>query len=353
MLGMLLLAIADLRALLTTADLAAAMSVEGLLGTDRVFAADLQALRPQVGQAASAANMRAVLAGSPICRLATEGLHRVQDAYSLRCAPQVHGARATRSSTPRWSPAASSPPPSTTRWSRSTAGSSRTATSTARRSPTCSTSWRSSRRRREHERAAHRPVPRRGPQPRPAAVPRRRPRRRLGPHDRASTRRPRSSRAEAARRAGSVDSIPSSAMQEDHVSMGWSAARKLRRSIDGAHPVLAIELLTARGRSTCARRCAGAGHRRGGRAAARDGRRPRPDRYLAPEIERPSSSRTGRLRGAVPPPSEVRASGVPLTQERHGVKALDRGEPHPSRAPRGTELTRSGLAAGGGAADAA
>ena len=43
----------------------------------------------------------------------------------------------------------------------------------------------------------------------------------------------------------SVDSIPSSAMQEDHVSMGWSAARKLRRAIDGLRRVLAIELLTA------------------------------------------------------------------------------------------------------------
>jgi histidine ammonia-lyase len=43
----------------------------------------------------------------------------------------------------------------------------------------------------------------------------------------------------------SVDSIPTSAMQEDHVSMGWSAARKLRRSIDGLQRVLAIELLTA------------------------------------------------------------------------------------------------------------
>jgi histidine ammonia-lyase len=43
----------------------------------------------------------------------------------------------------------------------------------------------------------------------------------------------------------SVDSIPSSAMQEDHVSMGWAAARKLRRSIDGLGRVLAIEVLTA------------------------------------------------------------------------------------------------------------
>ena len=43
----------------------------------------------------------------------------------------------------------------------------------------------------------------------------------------------------------SVDSIPSSAMQEDHVSMGWAAGLKLRRAIDGLRRVLAIELLTA------------------------------------------------------------------------------------------------------------
>jgi histidine ammonia-lyase len=43
----------------------------------------------------------------------------------------------------------------------------------------------------------------------------------------------------------SVDSIPSSAMQEDHVSLGWSAARKLLRAVDGLTRVLAIEILTA------------------------------------------------------------------------------------------------------------
>ena len=59
MLGMLVLALADLRRLLATADVAAAMSVEALLGTDAVFAADLHALRPHPGQAASAANLRA------------------------------------------------------------------------------------------------------------------------------------------------------------------------------------------------------------------------------------------------------------------------------------------------------
>src|SRR5699024_1987369 len=66
MLGMLTLALADLDVVLRTADIAAAMSIEGLLGTDRILAADLQALRPHPGQALVAANMRAVLAGSPI-----------------------------------------------------------------------------------------------------------------------------------------------------------------------------------------------------------------------------------------------------------------------------------------------
>src|SRR4051794_15547496 len=93
MLAMLILAIADLRRLLTTADIAAAMSVEAQMGTDRVFAADLQALRPQVGQALSAANLTRVLAGSGVMASHREDrFHRVQDAYSLRCSPQVHGA---------------------------------------------------------------------------------------------------------------------------------------------------------------------------------------------------------------------------------------------------------------------
>jgi histidine ammonia-lyase len=91
-LGLLVLALADLVALLQAADVAAAMSVEALLGTDRAFAADLIALRPQVGQDASAANLRRMLAGSAIVASHREGDSRVQDAYSLRCTPQVHGA---------------------------------------------------------------------------------------------------------------------------------------------------------------------------------------------------------------------------------------------------------------------
>ena len=66
MLGMLVLAITDLRRLLKVADITAAMSVEGLLGTDDVFAEDLQRLRPHPGQRASAANLRVLMAGSEI-----------------------------------------------------------------------------------------------------------------------------------------------------------------------------------------------------------------------------------------------------------------------------------------------
>jgi histidine ammonia-lyase len=91
-LGMLVLALADFGLLLKAADLSAALSVEALLGTDRAFAEDLVALRPQPGQQVSAANLRRLLAGSAVVASHRYGDTRVQDAYSLRCAPQVNGA---------------------------------------------------------------------------------------------------------------------------------------------------------------------------------------------------------------------------------------------------------------------
>lgn len=91
-LGMLVLAIEDLEQLVRVADVGAAMSVEALLGTDRAFAQELIALRPQSGQADSAANLRALLSHSEIVASHRYGDPRVQDAYSLRCAPQVAGA---------------------------------------------------------------------------------------------------------------------------------------------------------------------------------------------------------------------------------------------------------------------
>jgi histidine ammonia-lyase len=86
------LAVWDLSALLVAADAVCAMSVEALLGTARAFAADIVALRPAAGQQESAANLRALLADSPLVASHLASHHAVQDAYSLRCAPQVHGA---------------------------------------------------------------------------------------------------------------------------------------------------------------------------------------------------------------------------------------------------------------------
>ena len=86
------LAVHDAEALLVALDCACAMTVEALLGTPRAFDAEVVALRPAPGQQASAANLRALLQGSPIVASHRSSHHAVQDAYSLRCAPQVHGA---------------------------------------------------------------------------------------------------------------------------------------------------------------------------------------------------------------------------------------------------------------------
>jgi histidine ammonia-lyase len=90
--SLLALAVHDLGDLLDAADVVAAMSVEALLGTTRAFAQAAVALRPAPGQAASAANLRAMLADSTLVASHRESHHAVQDPYSLRCTPQVHGA---------------------------------------------------------------------------------------------------------------------------------------------------------------------------------------------------------------------------------------------------------------------
>ncbi|MFC7305263.1 histidine ammonia-lyase [Streptomyces monticola] len=92
MLGMLLMALADLERLYVSADITAALSLEALLGTDKVLAPELHAIRPHPGQAAAAANMLKVLAGSGLTGHHQDDSPRVQDAYSVRCAPQVAGA---------------------------------------------------------------------------------------------------------------------------------------------------------------------------------------------------------------------------------------------------------------------
>jgi histidine ammonia-lyase len=93
MLGMLLLAISDAAHLFTMADVTAALSIEAMLGSERPFRPELHAIRPHPGQAVSAANIHRLLQRSSIMDSHRDDLvHAVQDAYSMRCAPQVAGA---------------------------------------------------------------------------------------------------------------------------------------------------------------------------------------------------------------------------------------------------------------------
>jgi histidine ammonia-lyase len=90
---MLMLAIADVAHLLTMADVTAALSTEAMLGSDRPFQPELHAIRPHPGQTVSAANIHRLLQHSEIMDSHRDNLtHAVQDAYSIRCAPQVAGA---------------------------------------------------------------------------------------------------------------------------------------------------------------------------------------------------------------------------------------------------------------------
>jgi histidine ammonia-lyase len=247
MLGMLVLAIADLRNLLTTADVTAAMSVEGLLGTDAAFDDDLQRLRPQAGQTAAAANMRAVLADSAIVA-SHRGPQdtRVQDAYSLRCAPAVAGAardtveHAALIASRELASAIDNPVVTLDGRVRSNGNfhgapvgyvldflaiaAADVASMSERRTDRFLDVTRSHG---LNAFLAGNPGVDSGHM--------------IAQYTQAAI------VSEMKRLAvpASVDSIPSSAMQEDHVSMGWSAGRKLRTAVDGLTRVLAIELLTA------------------------------------------------------------------------------------------------------------
>ena len=89
--GIAALCVVDAHRLWQVAHLAGAMSLEALLGTPVAFDARIQEARGQLGQAASAALLRALLQGSEIRESHRHGDNRVQDAYALRCMPQVHG----------------------------------------------------------------------------------------------------------------------------------------------------------------------------------------------------------------------------------------------------------------------
>ncbi|WP_320065048.1 histidine ammonia-lyase [Micromonospora sp. RTGN7] len=93
MLGMLLLAVRDAAHLFTMADVTAALAIEAMLGSERPFLPELHAIRPHPGQSVSAANIHRLLQKSAVMDSHRDDLaHAVQDAYSMRCAPQVAGA---------------------------------------------------------------------------------------------------------------------------------------------------------------------------------------------------------------------------------------------------------------------
>ncbi|MEQ6899484.1 histidine ammonia-lyase [Nocardioides sp. YIM 152588] len=246
MLGMLVMALDDLGRLMRTADIAAAMSVEGQLGTDRVFAAELQAIRPHPGQASSAANLVALLADSGVVASHRgPDCNRVQDAYSLRCTPQVHGAArdtmAHAASVARVELASAVDNPVVVGDRVESNGNFHGAPVAyvldflaIAAADIASISER--RTDRFLDKARNHGLP-----PFLADDPGVDSGHMIAQYTQAAI------VSELKRLAvpASVDSIPSSAMQEDHVSMGWSAARKLRRSIDGLTRVIAVEVLTA------------------------------------------------------------------------------------------------------------
>jgi histidine ammonia-lyase len=92
MLAIGILALVRAERLVRTADVTAAMSIEAALGSDAVFDERLTALRPHEGVVRSTSNIRRLLEGSPIVASHRDSTHLVQDAYSLRCTPQVNGA---------------------------------------------------------------------------------------------------------------------------------------------------------------------------------------------------------------------------------------------------------------------
>lgn len=303
MLGMLLMALADLRMMMQTADLTAAMSVEGLLGTDQVFRPELQALRPHPGQAASAANLMAFLSRSPMVASHREGDSRVQDAYSLRCTPQVHGAardtfdHAAVVAERELASSIDNPvvlPDGTVSSNGNFHGApvgyvlDFCAIAVADVASICE------RRTDRHlDRARNHGLP-----PFLADDPGVDSGLMIAQYTQAAL----VHDCKRLAQPSSVDSIPSSAMQEDHVSMGWSAARKLRTAVDNLARVISVEAVaaarsielraplqpaSATGRAVAALRASGVGG-------------PGPDRYLSPELELAAQLvRSGGLLAAV------------------------------------------------------
>ncbi|AKK03675.1 histidine ammonia-lyase [Corynebacterium epidermidicanis] len=248
MLGMLCLALHDLTQLGKYADLATAMTVQGLRGTTGVYEPDLHELRPHAGQAASAANILKLASDSPILDAAQADFKatQVQDAYSIRCAPQVAGgfrdtlSHATHVAEAELGSAVDNPVVTKDGRVRSNGNFHGAPVAYVLDFLAIVAADLASISERRTDRFLD--VARnRGLSAFLADDPGVDSGHMIAQYTQAAI----VSELKRLASPASVDSIPSSAMQEDHVSMGWSAARKLRKSVDGLGRVLAVEILTA------------------------------------------------------------------------------------------------------------
>ena len=247
MLGMLVLALHDLNKLCDQVDVVAAMSVEAQMGTDQVFRPELhEPLRPHPGQAKSAANMFAALAGSEVVASHREGDDRVQDAYSLRCAPQVAGAvrdtitHATLVATRELAATVDNPVvlesgevTSNGNFHGAPVGYVLDFLAIAATDLSSISERRTDRMLDRYRSNGLTPFLADDAGVDSGLM--------IAQYTQAGL----VSENKRLSVPASVDSIPSSAMQEDHVSMGWHAGRKLRKVVDNLRRVVAIELVTA------------------------------------------------------------------------------------------------------------
>ncbi|MFE7517878.1 histidine ammonia-lyase [Streptomyces halstedii] len=289
MLGMLVMALADLKKLYTSADITAALSLEALLGTDKVLAPELHAIRPHPGQGASADNMLRVLAGSGLTGHHQDDAPRVQDAYSVRCAPQVNGAGRDTLAHGRLVAdrelAAAVDNPVVLPGGRVESNGNFHGAPVAyvldflaiAAADLGSISERRTDRLLDKNRSHGLPAFLADDAGVDSGL-------MIAQYTQAAL------VSEMKRLAvpASVDSIPSSAMQEDHVSMGWSAARKLRTAITDLNRIVAVELYAA-ARAVEIRAAGGMTPAPASlavvealRAAGVEG--PGPDRFLAPDL---------------------------------------------------------------------
>jgi histidine ammonia-lyase len=316
MLGMLVMALADLQRLYVTADITAALSLEALLGTDKVLAPELHAIRPHPGQAVAAANMSAVLKGSGLTgHFQEEEAPRVQDAYSVRCAPQVAGAgrdtlaHARLVADRELASAVDNPVVllGGTSQAEGAGGGRVESNGNFHGAPVAyvldflaiaaadlgSIAERRTDRLLDKNRSHGLPPFLADDAGVDSGL-------MIAQYTQAAL------VSEMKRLAvpASADSIPSSAMQEDHVSMGWSAARKLRTTVDNLSRILAVELYAATRAIELRRGLTPAPASQAAiealRAAGVEG--PGPDRFLAPDLEAADAFvRDGKLIAAVEP----------------------------------------------------